>query len=1127
MTVTQAPLEKQLVNIDLSKGMDERQRPELMSSLTAVHNLVQDQTGAWVKRNGLTALAYSITTERLLRLREGLACVTSDSTLRHYQEGLGAWLSKGTIPSLSVEKADLVASSGPNAFGYIYANASCTKYHAIVTQGGVSSVGGIALLTIFDRNSGATVGTYDLTAVCNAGDLLAFLAVKMVFVADRYLSIYMAPNATSATGTKLFGAVIDTGVTLPANSAAITATVLHTSAGLGSFVNCPRDVAAWTDRSIVSFSDSNNSYLLSMSTAGAFIEEAVVVASFIAIAGSGSLWYVSGASIGARNPAVLATVTVALGVTGAGGTVHAFGVDSSATAWLVVETNKTVGGSAVTSNAIWKASAPGGTAMALNSTIDGWNLVSHPFMGSDLKMYCHMSKDFLHSAAQSLMPHIVVNLTDKSSIYSAAITNNSLRIGCTLEPFVAASVNNGLGAPLTGGEGNMMCRYGSYLIDGGKEFNPVVAIQTVSRGYGFSVFTIKTSRYGGIVTKVFGGSNYISGGTHISYAGDKVAEADFVDIPIMAVTESVGAGAIAAGIYKYIAVYRCVDETGAVAYSRCSNPFSVTLAANKSGDMSVVPCAVTMRDPFGNAVPGSSPISIDVYRTLSGGTQYYLVASSQVGTPATGLATQLLVCAASRLWTFSDNLTDATVAAQPLLFRQPGTVNSPLDRYPPPGGKILCQHKDRLFTADPYGQRVYYSSFFVDGETAWYAPAFSFFVHGGTGPITAIGSMDGRLIVFKRDGIFIVDGDGPPEGGPNGSEYSPPQRIPTEYGCIDQNSLLLTTEGLVYRSTRGIELLDRNLRVSWVGDAVQDTVNDHTRTLGTCLDTFGRVHMLLCTNTAPTVGLVTAETGVEVIWDIPSKAWSVNKYTPTSGTYGKALQDVCIADIYGLGEIVCYADPSSGTYYGDATTFKDATSALASAYVPFTMETGWIRSGPQARQRVSDILLLAKKRSGANHALKISIAYNYVDSYTQTSTWQPSAINVLAIEELLMQPATQQVLAFRIKIEDLAPSATTIVTSTDASPIVLSVASHAFIAGDLVTVANHLTNTNANGNWVVGTVTSTTIQLLATTGTGGGAGSGGTITFNVGTGAGCDVLAITAEVAPKLGAPKLAAGQKA
>ncbi len=75
--------------------------------------------------------------------------------------------------------------------------------------------------------------------------------------------------------------------------------------------------------------------------------------------------------------------------------------------------------------------------------------------------------------------------------------------------------------------------------------------------------------------------------------------------------------------------------------------------------------------------------------------------------------------------------------------------------------------------------------------------------------------------------------------------------------------------------------------------------------------------------------------------------------------------------------------------------------------------------------------------------------------------------------------------------------AVSIVSSTDATPIVLTVGTgHGFLAGDIVTVASHLTNTHANGTWTLGTVGATTLQLLGTTGTGGGSGGAtGTVNF--------------------------------
>jgi hypothetical protein len=79
------------------------------------------------------------------------------------------------------------------------------------------------------------------------------------------------------------------------------------------------------------------------------------------------------------------------------------------------------------------------------------------------------------------------------------------------------------------------------------------------------------------------------------------------------------------------------------------------------------------------------------------------------------------------------------------------------------------------------------------------------------------------------------------------------------------------------------------------------------------------------------------------------------------------------------------------------------------------------------------------------------------------------------------------------------PGSRSISTSTNASPIVLTVLSgHGLVTGDYVVVTDHGTNTNANGVWKVGTTpTATTFQILQIDGsntTGNGAGTGGTMT---------------------------------
>ena len=375
--------------------------------------------------------------------------------------------------------------------------------------------------------------------------------------------------------------------------------------------------------------------------------------------------------------------------------------------------------------------------------------------------------------------------------------------------------------------------------------------------------------------------------------------------------------------------------------------------------------------------------------------------------------------------------------------------------------------------------------------------------------------------MFKKDAIFVVDGDGPGESGPSGNEFSPPQSLASRYGCVDHRSVVVTPDGIVYRSTRGIEMLTRSLSIKPIGQRVQTTVDNNLITTGACVNSSGRVHITLSATEAVTG--VYPSLGAEIVYDLIMDCWSVHKHTSYSGTYGQANQ--CVGAVLNDSvECLVYADSVYGARATSPASFTDIFS-----YVPFKIETGWIKQGPQARQRISDVLLLAKKRTAANHALTISLAYDYSDTYTQTNTWEPGALNALTLEELNLQPTKQQVLAIRIKIEDKQPAFVNIVSSTDATPIVLTLPTgHGFVTGGVVQVLSHLVNVGAVGQWVVGATTDTTIVLTGSVGSGAGPGGAtGTVQYPMGTGAGCDILAITAEVAPKQGAPKLAAGQKA
>lgn len=70
------------------------------------------------------------------------------------------------------------------------------------------------------------------------------------------------------------------------------------------------------------------------------------------------------------------------------------------------------------------------------------------------------------------------------------------------------------------------------------------------------------------------------------------------------------------------------------------------------------------------------------------------------------------------------------------------------------------------------------------------------------------------------------------------------------------------------------------------------------------------------------------------------------------------------------------------------------------------------------------------------------------------------------------------------------PATISITSSTNATPIVVTKASHGLTTGDTVVVTGHTTNTNANGTWEVNVLTSSTFELVGSVGNGVGGATG-------------------------------------
>jgi hypothetical protein len=1073
------PLQRRLVHLDLKKGLDERGRPEIMDaavSLTRVENVIVEQDGSWVKRPGLQYLGDSLNDDlgfplgsatRPIRTIGGLgALVLKETTgihltnetslnLYRYAENRQRMRDSGQVSEMSVT-GNLIASSqamlttgtsGPR----IMAVAGSSIYDAVIYESGGELSGGATtspqlLLVIYERDSQSEAARYAMPAG------MVSSAPKLCFVNDRYLHVYYRDTGTG--GVRVI-ALDTTANGLPSQANLGTGTLI---VALSTIIV---DVAVSDTHSLVL---CTNGTLYKVDTSGA-LTSSVTLANWSAgnlgsmamnwSTGAILVLYIDQATSRLRVASVASSTMVAtalfldptLTAATIGADAFAISVSDTGGIMLVGEQDFTfsTGTTAPVIRTYYTANSSS-TSFSTGARINCWRHASTPF-------YCrYTNKHYMHvvkydSVDTSTATHAIVCLSDFETVstqYTGGIgTHSTVRAAAMLEqangyqlrtaPSVYASDLPNV--PLM----YRLLRRGSDATESANaEYPAALAYRQAASSMAVAFYTLKFCDQKCGNSAGHNSANYVSCGLLSKYDGYMCSEQGFVDQPFATALDS-GGGTGPNGSYNYAFVFRSVDSVGGVSYSRVYGPVSITVADN-TVTLAVSPAHVTAKE---TGVAGDQQVSVEVYRTLTGGTVYYYVGDARRDATADGL------------FRLSDSTTDANLALNRMMFRQPGTTNTPLDRYPGPGGAgIICQHKDRVFVADPYGQRVWYSSFAVDGESAWFSPGFTFFVNGGSGPITGMASLDGRLVVFKKDSVFVVDGDGPPEGGGNGSEFTPPTRLAIEYGCVDHRSIVSSPIGLFYRSTMGIELLSRSLERSWIGELVQNTVDDNQVTLGSCLDSLGIVHFLLST----AEGLGSGVACTELLYDLAAKTWSKTPHNI------RDLTGICTFEDGGA-EKVCYTAVAGGLG-GSALVASSTTSVdvnlgrgQTTTYPSMCLESAWIHiSGPQGRQRVHDFFFLARKDAGANHALKVSVAYNYVESYTQTYTWEPGTINSLGIEQLNLNPNKQDVIAIRFKVEDQAPA--------------------------------------------------------------------NTVTYPVGTAAGCDVLSMAIDVAPKTGGSKLAVDAK-
>lgn len=365
-----------------------------------------------------------------------------------------------------------------------------------------------------------------------------------------------------------------------------------------------------------------------------------------------------------------------------------------------------------------------------------------------------------------------------------------------------------------------------------------------------------TTVFAGGPTEAFGRAGLATSALH-----GGLNEIGFAHRPtVISVTAAGGGTEIAAGTYSYKAALEWVDMNSRRHRSEPSLPVSVTTTG--AGRVTVVVSGISISQRLETS--NWSAITVVLYRTVDGGTTYYRVIQATNAGSSTS---------------FTDVATDATISDNEILYTDGGVLPNRLA----PTCRFWAESEERLWAGglwDPF--IIECSKVAIPGEPWQFTndPTHQVVL---AAPCTGLAYMDGSVVAFTKNEIYLVSGDGPNDQGIG--PFPPPRKTAQGVGCVDYRSIVETNIGVFFQSKRGIELLPRGFGpVVWVGKSVKDVlqVDGLTDCLG-AIALLGSEHNLVrfMMKTPASSGSTTVLT-----YDIDRGEWFKDTVTQEMGAIG-------------------------------------------------------------------------------------------------------------------------------------------------------------------------------------------------------------------------------------------------
>jgi hypothetical protein len=457
-------------------------------------------------------------------------------------------------------------------------------------------------------------------------------------------------------------------------------------------------------------------------------------------------------------------------------------------------------------------------------------------------------------------------------------------------------------------------------------------------GINLSTFTIGTQA---IDSAEIGSDLHISGGFLWMYDAYLPVEHNFFVWPDN-IEGTIGtSGSMAAQQYYYQVTYEWADNQGNVFRSAPSIPITVTTAGSGSVTLDIPTLRLTYKVP--------NPVKIVIYRWSAAQQVYYQV---------TSLTAPLMNDLSVDYVTYVDTLADATILGNNIIYTNGGVVED----VNAPASSILTLFDTRLWMVDAEDPNLlWFSKQVIEAVPVEMSDLLTYYIApntgtvGTTGPVTGLAPMDDKLVIFKNNAIFYVNGTGPDNTGSN-SQYSQPIFVTSTVGCANQQSIVLSPSGLMFQSDKGIWILKRDLSTEYIGAPVED-FNDGVVNSAINVPATNQIRFTLSTN-------------VTLMYDYYYNQW---------GTFvGCPAISSCIYN--GLHTQL--------NQFGQVTQETPDLYLDGSNPTLIDLLTSWLKlDGLQAYQRAYFFYILGQYLSP--HKLQVTVEYDYQEGPTQTSLISP------------------------------------------------------------------------------------------------------------------------------------------